>query len=64
MLGSEDDKEVLTVAESNRYGEELGIMRFHISYRYRTLVSPASEDQEAEWSDWVVVTENMKQLAK
>ena len=64
MLGSEEDKEVLTVAESNRYGEELGIMRFHISYRYRTLVTPASEGLEAEWSDWVVVTENMKQLAK
>ena len=39
-------------------------MRFHISYRYRTLVTPASEGLEAEWSDWVVVTENMKQLAK
>ena len=64
MLGSEEDKEVLTVVESNRYGEELGIMRFHISYRYRTLVTPASEGLEAEWSDWVVVTENMKQLAK
>lgn len=64
MVESQDGDKKLTAAESNRYGEELGIVRFHISYRYRTLVTPASEGQEAEWSEWVVITENMKQLAK
>lgn len=64
MVESQDGDKTLTAAESNRYGEELGIVRFHISYRYRTLVAAASEGQEAEWSEWVLVTENMKQLAK
>lgn len=64
MLGTTEGDKELTVDQANRYGEELGVLRYHISYRYRTLKTPAAEGQEAVWNEWVVITENLKQLAK
>lgn len=64
MLGLTDGDETLTVAQANRYGEELEILKFNISYRYRTLKETDSENPTTEWSEWVEVSENLKPLVK
>lgn len=64
MLGLTDGDETLTVAQANRYGEELDILKFNISYRYRTLKETDSENPTTEWSEWVEVSENLKPLVK
>lgn len=46
--------------EANRYVTLNGVKRFILSYRYRTIKTLATDTTEAEWNDWIVISENMK----
>lgn len=50
--------------EANRYLTINNAKRFILSYRYRTLKTPATDTTEAEWNEWIIVSENMKHAEK
>lgn len=55
-----DEDQVLSIKESNRYITEEGTTRFYLSYKYRTLKIAATGDEPAIWNNWIFVYENMK----
>lgn len=60
LPGVTDDDEPLTVEQANRYITVDEVTRFYLSYKYRTLKTPADGDTPAEWNPWIEVYENMK----
>ena len=57
----DDEGNQLSVQESNRLvTEDNEVVRYYLSYKYRTLKTPATEGAEAVWNPWVYVYENMK----
>lgn len=59
----EDNLEVSS-QEANRYVTINGVKRFILSYRYRTIKTPATATTNAEWGEWTTVSENMKHAEK
>lgn len=61
QMGKVDDDGVeVSVKEANRYITEFDITRYYLSYKYRTLKTPATESTAAEWHPWVHIVENLK----
>lgn len=61
QTGKVDDDDVeISVKEANRYITEFEITRYYLSYKYRTLKTPATEGAPAEWNPWIQIHENLK----
>lgn len=56
----DDDGVEISVKEANRYITEFEITRYYLSYKYRTLKTPATEGAPAEWNPWIQIHENLK----
>lgn len=59
-----ENEEVVNALEANRYVTINGVKRFILSYRYRTVKTPATADTPAEWNQWITISENLKHAEK
>lgn len=48
--------------EAKTYVDTKIVKRFYLYYRFRTLKSPATSSQPAEWNDWVTIKETLKRM--
>lgn len=59
-----ENEEKVSAQEANRYVTVNGVKRFYLSYRYRTIKTPATADTPAVWSQWTTISENLKHAEK